>query len=259
MHRFFLMHVALSPGQIVDLAPLAHQLQRVLRAQPGECILLLDNKGHEYLTELQQVEPAQTTGVVLTRSMVTGEPRIELTLYQNALKADKFEWVLQKGTELGVTQFVPVISSRTIVRPMTALTKKYPRWRTILREAAEQCGRGRIPDLAQPLEWDQAIQCASGVRLLPWEAAETNPGTSLVQFLGHALQPPSSRTMTAQAGEPRTVSLMIGPEGGLSGAEVDAARLAGWYIISLGRRVLRAETAALAAVAIVMAVCGEIG
>jgi 16S rRNA (uracil1498-N3)-methyltransferase len=76
---------------------------------------------------------------------VHSEPFHRLTLYQCSLKADKFEWILQKGTELGVSVFVPVISQRSVVRPESALLKKYDRWHTILREAAEQCGRGRLP------------------------------------------------------------------------------------------------------------------
>ena len=97
------------------------------------------------------------------------EPREFLTLYQCSLKQDKFEWVLQKGTELGVSRFVPVISERSIVRPAEVLLKKYKRWQAIVREASEQCRRGRIPEIAVPLTWDAAVAGAEGMRLLPSE------------------------------------------------------------------------------------------
>jgi 16S rRNA (uracil1498-N3)-methyltransferase len=125
------------------------------------------------------------------------------------------------------------------------LLKKYDRWQSILREAAEQCGRGRIPTLAAPLEWDVAVNQAQGVRLLPWEAAKTAQ-VSLGDWL------------TAQPDEAK-LNLLIGPEGGIAPAEVEVAQAAGWQVVSLGPRILRAETAALASITITMAKRGEMG
>jgi 16S rRNA (uracil1498-N3)-methyltransferase len=160
-------------------------------------------------------------------------------LYQCSLKADKFEWVLQKGTELGVAHFVPVISERSVVRPATALLKKYDRWQTILREAAEQSGRGSIPELAAPLDWSTAIQQGGELRLLPWEEAASVDCRLQIADL---LQPPT----------PHIISLLIGPEGGITREEATLAQAAGWQIVSLGPRILRAETAALVGITLVM-------
>ncbi|MCL4835086.1 MAG: 16S rRNA (uracil(1498)-N(3))-methyltransferase [Caldilineaceae bacterium] len=245
MHRFFLTHTPITPGQPVDLTPLAHQLRAVLRLSPGETILLLDNAGFAYPTEIIRVDRNAAEGSVLGQEVTEGEPPIFLSLYLCALKADKFEWVLQKGVEIGVSRFVPVISSRTIVRPAEKLTRKYVRWQEIIREAAEQCGRGRLPVLAKPLEWAAAVVEPSGLRLLPWEEADA---TSLT--LGAAL---------SGVDAPAACSLLIGPEGGIDAAEAAQAVAAGWVAVSLGPRILRAETAAITAAGLVLHRLGDLG
>jgi 16S rRNA (uracil1498-N3)-methyltransferase len=240
MHRFFLTESTLTLHRSVDLTPLTHQLRTVLRLQPGEEIVLLDGQGNAYLTEIRELERGRAVGQILDRHPVAAEPRSFLSLYQCALKADKFEWVLQKGTEIGVSRFVPVISSRTVVRPAEKIRKKYARWQTIIREAAEQSGRGRLPDLADPLLWDEAVKGATGVRLLPWEETITAPVPATLADAFTAVEPYQD------------VSLLIGPEGGVSQDEANLAMDAGWRAISLGPRVLRAETAALVAATLVI-------
>jgi 16S rRNA (uracil1498-N3)-methyltransferase len=240
MHRFFFVHSTLAPHQSVDLSPVSHQLRTVLRLQPGEQILLLDGQGYAYPTTIQELDRGRAVGQILAREMVEAEPRSFLTLYQCALKTDKFEWILQKGTEIGVSRFVPVISSRTIVRPAEKIRKKYDRWHSILREAAEQSGRGRLPDLVDPLTWEEAVTAAAGLRLLPWEetVASAAPCT-LTNALG-------------SAHPQEAVSLLIGPEGGISQDEADLAIAEGWRAVTLGPRILRAETAALVSAALVI-------
>lgn len=245
MHRFFLTNTPIVPGQPVDLTPLAHQLRVVLRLSPGDEILLLDNAGHAYPTRIVRLDKNAAEGEILQRDHALGEPSTFLSLYLCALKADKFEWVLQKGVEMGVSRFVPVISSRTIVRPAEKIAQKYPRWQTIIREAAEQCGRGRLPTLAAPLSWAAAAAEPSGLRLMPWESA----GKSATH-LGAALTTAPAAT---------ECSLLIGPEGGIDDAEAIQAAAAGWLAVSLGPRILRAETAALTAAAIILHRLGDLG
>lgn len=245
MHHFFLTHTPMTPGQPVDLTPLAHQLRSVLRLTPGEIILLLDNAGSAYPTKILHLDKNKAQGNVLSREVAEGEPPVSLSLYLCALKADKFEWVLQKGVEIGVSRFVPVISSRTIVRPAEKISRKYERWQAIIREAAEQCGRGRLPTLADPLTWSAAITNPSDLRLLPWEEADT-----LSLTLGGAL---------AGADSPATCSLLIGPEGGIDPAEAVQAMQAGWLAVSLGPRILRAETAAITAAGLILHRLGDLG
>ncbi len=247
LHRFFLTDCVIAVNQPIDLEPIAHQLQVVLRLQAGAQVILLDGVGQAFLAELTAVSRKGATGQVLSQLPSPPEPAAHVTLYQSSLKADKFEWVLQKGTELGIACFVPVISSRSIVRPEAALLKKYERWGAILREAAEQCGRGRIPTLAEPLTWRATILQAQGCRLLPWEAQQASSVT-VKTALTHANLDHSA---------PR-VNLLIGPEGGLAPEEVLDAQRAGWQTISLGPRILRAETAALTSIVLVMEHLGQL-
>lgn len=240
--RFFLTETPLLLNERLDLAEIHHQLQVVLRLAAGEQIVLLDGEGRAFLTELVSVTRKGATGHILAELSPPAEPQIHVTLYQCTLKADKFEWVLQKGAELGVTRFVPVISQRSIVRPAAAVHKKYERWQAILREAAEQCGRGRVPTLAQPLDWTEAIHDVQGLRLLAWEEA-TATAPSVQQALSNYAN------TTAPVAD---VSLLVGPEGGITEEEAAEAQKAGWQAIHLGPRILRAETAALTSVVLTM-------
>jgi 16S rRNA (uracil1498-N3)-methyltransferase len=259
MHRFYLPEAKLIVGQSVDLTPVARQLTRVLRLSPGAQIVLFNGDGHEYRTEVTGLGPGGAVGQILTACMPATEPPIGLTLYQCSLKGDKFEWVLQKGTELGVSCFVPVVSAHSIVRPVAALRKKYARWQAILREAAEQSGRVRVPTLAEPLSVERAIEGARGVRLLPYETAASVPSLSVAVETLHCNVSKAGEgeeaVETLHCNVSTGVALLIGPEGGFAPEEVALARHAGWQIVTLGPRILRAETAALAAVAIIIAHC----
>lgn len=239
MHRFFLTDIPIQVNQTIDLMPLAHQLRNVLRLQPDTLITLLDNQGNEFDVRITALESKRAVGAVLTQRQNAAELSIPLTLYQCSLKADKFEWVLQKGTELGVHRFVPVISQRSVVRPAAALLKKYDRWHAILREAAEQCGRGQIPELLPPCNWQEATAETDDFCLLPWEAATTTAP--------HL----ASGTMQLFVRSADSLSLLIGPEGGITDDEAQSAQTAGWQIVSLGTRILRAETAALTSIALI--------
>lgn len=245
MQRFFMPTLLPAVGEIISLGQLHHQLRRVLRVQPGTQFLLLDNQGSERLMEVVSVERRDTTARVAEVRPAAAEPAIAVTLYQCLLKSDKLEWVWQKATELGVTTLVPVISRRTVARPGRVQQAKQGRWEAIVREAAEQCGRGGLPLVAPSVTFAEALASAQGTRLLPWEEAGENPG--LLHALTHAAQPADA------------VSLLIGPEGGLEADEVEQARLAGWQVVSLGQRILRAETAAVAALAVVAAALGNLG
>lgn len=246
MQRFFLPGLLAAVGEDVSLAPLHHQLTRVLRVQPGTQLVLLDNQGGERLVEVVSVDRRDTVARVVEVRPTLAEPGVAVTLYQCALKGDKLEWVWQKATELGVTTMVPVISHRTVVRPFTGLRSKQARWEAIVREAAEQSGRGRLPTMAPGCNLADCLASAPGLRLVAWEEeGESRPG--LIHALTRAPLPVEA------------VSLLIGPEGGLEPDEIAQAQEAGWQVVSLGGRILRAETAALAAVTLVMGALGEMG
>ncbi len=249
MQRFYVPTAEFAINQTVDLTPLARQLGRVLRLDAGAQIVLFNGDGFDYVIEITEIARNFGEGVVVARLATRGETALTLTLYQCSLKNDKFEWVLQKGTELGVARFVPVISARSIVRPAAALLKKFERWQVILREAAEQSGRSRVPTLDKPLAIDDALLQAPGTRLLPYEAGAGDADTpGLRQAMAHRDGAMQHLYAKDEAGE---VSLLIGPEGGFETGEIAIARANDWQIVSLGPRILRAETAAIAATTLI--------
>lgn len=245
-HRFFISPAQIHGQQVVLEGEQARQLSQVLRLRAPETITVLDNRGWEYEIRLEAISSERVIGAVAARRAVTAEPAAHITLYQSMLKKDNFEWVLQKGTELGITAFVPVISQRSIVRQQALKQNKAERWQRILIEAAEQCGRGRLPALHAPLGFDEALDAAqeSDLALIPWEEEQ---GQGLLPLLRQRPSPP------------RAIALFIGPEGGYAPAEVEAAQAAGVRAVTLGPRILRAETAAVAAAALILGELGEMG
>jgi len=235
MHRFFVDPQFISETDVSFPPEQAHQIRTVLRMTTGAGVVVLDNAGWEYDVTITAVSKNQVLGEITARRAAAGEPATYLTLYQAMLKRDNFEWVLQKGTEIGVSRFVPVVTARSVVTAVKP--NKLERWQRILTEAAEQCRRGRIPELTAPLPLDAAIAtCTAEAMLMPWE--ETTNTT-----LGSAL-----------VGQPRSVALFIGPEGGFDAAEVDERVTA----VTLGPRILRAETAAIVAVTLTLQTLGDL-
>lgn len=249
MHRFFVPPESLRGETAVLQGAQARQVARVLRLRPQDRVLLLDNQGWQYPVELVRVAPERVEGRVLGRAPAPPEPRVAITLYQGALKAARFEWVLQKGTEVGISAFVPVVCTRSVAREVADASAKASRWRRILQEAAEQAGRGRIPLLHPALPFAEAWDRVQGLALLPWEG-EREAG--LRGVLTEQLFP-------GLRGEYPPVSLLVGPEGGFTPEEVDMARRRGAVLVSLGRRILRAETAGVVAAAAVLYHVGELG
>jgi 16S rRNA (uracil1498-N3)-methyltransferase len=238
-HRFFVPESSFE-GELVRLSPeQAHQVCHVLRLRPGDAVVLLDDSGFEYETALVTVGGHEATCRVTAKRPASGEPKVQLTLFQSLLAREKFEWVLQKGTEVGVTRFVPVRTQRSIVRARRIEEKRLQRWRRILTEAAEQSHRGRIPQLRQELDFAEAASRLrdSDCALIAACGAEA---LSLRQALG------------SQAKMPSSVTLLIGPEGGFTDAEVTQACEEGAVKIDLGPRVLRTETAAVVAAALIL-------
>ena len=245
MRRFFVPAEALTGEEVRLTGDLARRLGRVLRLQPGDVVLLLDGSGFEYETRLERLDDRSAFGRVLERRPGPPEPQVRLVLYQSLVKGERFDWVLEKGTELGVAAFVPLLAGRAVRRTSGEGTARLDRWRRVVREAAEQCGRSVLPDLSPPRWLAEALQAAPGLKILPYER-ETAHG------LREALPPLREEPLPA-------VSLFIGPEGGFSEEEVSLARAAGAVTVSLGPRILRSETAGIVAAAAVMYELGELG
>ena len=185
-----------------------------------------------------------------------GEPDVQITLYQSLLSREKSEWVLQKCTEVGVVRFVPVVTSRSVVRDCDSIgPNKLARWRRIITEAAEQSRRGRLPRLEPPLTFAEACQQAEasgGLSLLAWEE---EPATGLKAVLQASFEPPAPNAQYPIS----NIQILIGPEGGFTPEEVKLARTHGVLPITLGRRILRAETAGLVAAAAIFYELNDLG
>lgn len=215
----------------------AHQIRNVLRLRADDAILVLDNSGWEYEVLLRQVDRQQVVGEAVAKRPSPNEPAVQLTLYQSLMKRDKFEWVLQKGTEIGVSHFVPLVTQRSLVQKVDIKDRKHSRWQKILTEAAEQSRRGRIPTLHPPHTLAQALENhPSQPGLIAWEGATEPP----------------LREILAEWERPSAISLFIGPEGGYATEEIEAAKTTGIVPITLGKRILRAETAAIVASALIL-------
>ncbi len=244
MHRFFIPSSWIDAHAVTLSGDVARQLTRVLRVRPGDQIIVLDDSGFEYVVTLEATGPSEISGTVVERRQSQGEPVLKLNLYMALLKSDRFEFVLQKGTELGVSAFVPVVCAHSIQKAESVSAQRMERWRRIVREAAEQSGRGRLPSVGSPIEFTQACEDAEGLRLLPWE---------------EEVEPSLKVALKRLGGAGTGLSVFIGPEGGLTQEEVASARSRGIVSVTLGRRTLRSETAAIASISAVMYELGELG
>jgi 16S rRNA (uracil1498-N3)-methyltransferase len=253
MHRFFVPPSSIHGNEVTLSSAQSHQIARVLRMRPGDTIVVLDNSGWEIEAELVTVEPNQVTGRVLHRRLASGEPRTKISLYQGVPRSKRFEVVLQKGTELGIVEFVPVIAERCIVSDLEDVEKKRPRNETILQEAAEQSCRGRKPALRRATLFPQACEQArqmGGLSLILWEEEGARSLRDVLRV------PPPGRE---SHWPPFTINLFVGPEGGFTPDEVDLGRRYGLVSVTLGPRILRTETAGIVAAAAILYELGDLG
>lgn len=242
MQRFFVPTELIAGDEGLLPEDVGHHLGRVLRLPPGEELLLLDGEGAACRARLLAFGPRGAQVRVLERWR-EAERGLPIHLIQSLPKADKLELVLQKGTELGITVFSPVLSERGVSHPVDSRqAKRHQRWTKIVREAARQCRRPVIPQLDEIRPLSLALEsCAEPLRLMLWEE-ESRP---LAEVL-----PPSP---------PSAVALLVGPEGGFSPREAELARNFGFLPVRLGPRILRSETAGFAVASILQYIYGDLG
>ena len=244
--RFVVAETPLAEHADLELpAEIAHQVRDVLRLAPGDTIRLLDGRGGEYPAAVVEVSRKRVAVRLGARQETAPEPGPRVVLCQGMLKAAKFELVLQKCTELGVSEFIPLLSERAIAATDELSDAKQLRWQHILAEAVEQSGGSRLPTLTEPRPLMDTLASLplGGIALFPWEKARD-------LTLRAALQ-----AAIAERGgieDVPKVYLFIGPEGGFSAGEAALAERAGARFVTLGPRVLRAETAAIVATALTL-------
>ncbi len=241
MTRFFVTPEEMQASFLVLTGENA-QHAKVLRLKNGEEVLVCDGQGQECLCTISDVSPGQISLVVKQRQESDTEAAVRVSVYMAFPKADKLEHVIQKATELGAYEIIAFPSARCISRPdEKSLGKKLERWQKIAASAAEQSGRGRIPQ----------------VLVLPSFAAALTRAAEADRALMFYENERATTPKMALEGEYTTVSLLTGPEGGLDVKEVEQAAKAGLSVCTLGKRILRCETAPLCALSAVMYASGE--
>jgi 16S rRNA (uracil1498-N3)-methyltransferase len=227
-HRFFVDAAAITDERFAIPAEIERQVRRVLRLRDGERIVLLTGDGYERTCRLEG-----DACVVEERRASDGEPRHRLTVVQALLKGDGLETVVRQGTEIGVAAFIPILTERCVPRDLAP--RRLDRLRAIAREAAEQSERGLVPTIAAPMRFDDLV--GPELTIL----AERGMRSGLVGL------------------DPVPSTIVIGPEGGFTPEELEHATQAGATLVSLGRRILRSESVAAAAAAVILSRTGDFG
>jgi 16S rRNA (uracil1498-N3)-methyltransferase len=231
--RFFVEAIQRGHAQITGLD--AHHLTRVLRVEPGQKFEISDNL-NAYLAEVETARKDLVRFRIIN-PIEAREPLIHTVLFASLIKFERFEWLLEKATELGISEVTPVQTERSEKGLEQAALKRLDRWNRIAREASEQSRRMRLPNIESPIGLADALRNVQGHRY----ALEETGGPPILSVLSETRQPGDR------------VALLVGPEGGWTDRERTAIAEASWTAVSLGHEILRAETAAIAALAIVNA------
>ncbi|MFY9141016.1 MAG: 16S rRNA (uracil(1498)-N(3))-methyltransferase [Thermacetogeniaceae bacterium] len=246
MHRFYVPAVPLDEDFPLPRRD-AKKILRVLRLSPGEEILLWDDEGREYRAQITRAEGMSVYVKVLEEQSKEVESPLPLVLVQGIPKGDKFEFIIQKATELGVWRVYPALTERTIVRiPPERQGSRRERWQSVAREAARQSGRVQIPEIMPITTLTELVQNIEkdAHRLILWEGEK---GTGLKDYL---------RQNKPNQG---AVYLFVGPEGGFSRQEVDFCINNSFTSVTLGPRILRTETAGLVSLSLILYEWGDLG
>lgn len=243
MHCFYCEknQVSEQESRITIAGSDVNHIKNVLRMKTGEQLMVCDGMGMQYTCEIAEFPEGEVLLSIQKAEKASTELPVRLKLYQGLPKKDKMELIIQKAVELGAVEIIPVMTKRCIVKleDDKKEAKKLERWQAIAESAAKQSGRGIIPTVGKVLNYKEAIKqaAAEGMSLIPYEQAEGMK---------------SLKEAAAEAPKQQVVSVFIGPEGGFEEAEVEFARENGVIPVSLGKRILRTETAGFTALSILM-------
>jgi 16S rRNA (uracil1498-N3)-methyltransferase len=233
MPRFFVQSSAIYGDSISIVGSDASHICRSLRMKVGDTLTVCDMQRTEYACRIDSISPDAVLAHILSKTESQNEPPYRATLYMALPKGDKMEYIIQKAVEMGVWRIVPYRSERSVVKLDVANgAKKAQRWQKIADAAAEQCGRGILPTVCEPVDFAQAIEMAKE-DALAFVCYEDEQSLSLPCLLQN------------QKAVPETVGFFVGAEGGIAKAELDAFRAAGISSVGLGKRILRCESAPL--------------
>lgn len=242
MHRFFAEPSQINDNSIVITGDDVNHISRVLRLKCGDEIEVCDKNNTDFICSISEISKTEVVAEILKTTENKNESPIDITLYQGIPKGDKMDDIIKKCVELGVKKIVPVVMKRTVVKVKSPYPKT-GRWERIISEASKQCRRGIIPALSEPIDFDKMIEILSdsdGVNILPYENEDK---TSLKEVL--------------KENKAKEINIIIGPEGGFDDEEIIKARQNNFSTVTLGPRIMRCETAPIAAVSAVMYECGD--
>jgi 16S rRNA (uracil1498-N3)-methyltransferase len=246
MSTFFVDSGAITPPTIRITGELLHHLRNSLRLQPGETLTLNDACGTRYRVEVTHVSSQAIESRIIGRQVGPTDRTSPIVLGQALIKGDKMDWVIQKATELGVATIVPIYSLHSVIKPNPErLDHQRARWNRIARDAAQQSERWTIPTITNPLHLGETCR-QFAVSPLKGILVERSSGSSLA-------------TIPLPRDPQQPIVLLVGPEGGWAANEQSLAQEQGFLPLSLGPRILRAETAAIAALSILQSRLDELG
>lgn len=233
MYHFFVEKDQIEETELVITGGDVNHIRNVLRMRPGECIAVSDGMGREYCCRLKEVGSDKVIAEILKEQRESRELPARIYLFQGLPKGDKMEWILQKAVELGVFQVIPVVTQRTVVKlDKKKEDAKVRRWNSIAESAAKQSGRSLIPQVTEVMSFKEALAFTGGfdVKIIPFEHAEGMEET---------------KRQLEQIRSGMSVGIFIGPEGGFEESEIVLAESQGVRPVSLGKRILRTETAGM--------------
>ncbi|WP_072328645.1 MULTISPECIES: 16S rRNA (uracil(1498)-N(3))-methyltransferase [unclassified Paenibacillus] len=271
MQRYFIQPASFSADHVTITGDDAHHLIRVMRAKAGDRVIVSDGCGREAVAVLRSLEAGEVTAAVEQWLPPDKEPRVDVWIAQSLPKGDKMELVIQKGTEIGAARFIPFSSERTVVQwDAKKEGKRLERWQKIAKEAAEQAHRSCIPAVESVQSWKGLLKLAAEADAA-WFCYEKQDAQELRSLIKSALR--KTQVSAAETGEgvqapkphgtqeesrPKLL-VIVGPEGGFSEREAAEAEQAGCRPVSLGKRILRTETAAMVGLTCILYEAGEMG
>lgn len=246
MPRFFIDSNLINENEITIQGEDVKHIINVLRMKKGEEAVLCDGKGIDYYCTLEHFDKTFVKAVIKRKEINNAESPVSISIFQGIAKGDKMDLIIQKAVELGVSEIIPIVTDRTVVKlnGKNDSELKQQRWQRIALEAAKQCGRGKVPKVYLPISIDEAFKNAKKFEMVLM-AYEKERKTTLKKIIENK--------------SPKTVAIYIGPEGGFSDEEASQALLHELNCVTLGNRILRTETCGLVLMSILMYEMGDVG
>lgn len=247
MHKFFVPKENISGNKACISGEDVKHIYKVLRLKPGDKVSINNCCAQEFLGIIKSMDKKQVQVEILEKLNLDNESGINIYLFQGFPKSSKMDLILQKATELGVKEIIPVFTERVVVKNKQGELKKSDRWNRIVKEACKQCKRSIIPKVHKPADFNSILELLKNMDIVvvPYENEHDNGIKHIVQNM--------DRSKT------KSIAVVIGPEGGFAGHEIDALKEIGADTVTLGPRILRTETAGFVCVSILMYELGDLG